>query len=95
MSAEHPQDLDLNIARARLILAPATFLSIYIDTAKPDLAPWLRLTGGALEINRYAFAVLMAYLVYSGIAHDRVFARSSTLRQPKGGAHLEIELPTG
>jgi hypothetical protein len=53
------------------------------------------LTGGALEINRYAFAVLMAYLVYSGIAHDRVFARSSTLRQAKGGAHLEIELPTG
>jgi hypothetical protein len=46
MSAEHPQDLDLNIARARLILAPATFLSIYLDAAKPDHTPWFRLTGG-------------------------------------------------
>lgn len=69
MSARHQQDLDLNIARARLILAPATLLSIYIDVAKPDLTPWFRLTGGALEIDRYAFAVLMLHLVYSGIVH--------------------------
>jgi signal transduction histidine kinase len=69
MDARHPQDLDLNIARARLILAPATLLSIYIDVAKPDLTPWFRLTGGALEIDRYAFAVLMLHLVYSGGVH--------------------------
>jgi hypothetical protein len=54
MHARHPQDLDLNIARARLILAPATFLSICIDVAKPDLTPWFRLTGGVLEIDRYS-----------------------------------------
>jgi signal transduction histidine kinase len=69
MDARHPQDLDLNIARARLILAPATLLSIYIDIAKPDLTPWFRLTGGALAIDRYAFAVLLLHLVYSGIVH--------------------------
>jgi signal transduction histidine kinase len=69
MDARHPQDLDLNIARARLVLAPATLLSIYIDVAKPDLTPWFRLTGGALEIDRYAFAVLMLHLAYSAIVH--------------------------
>jgi signal transduction histidine kinase len=76
MNARPPQDLDLNIARARLILAPATLLSIYIDVAKPDLAPWFRLTGGGLEIDRYAFAVLMAHLVYSGITHALTNLRS-------------------
>jgi signal transduction histidine kinase len=69
MDTRHPQDLDLNIARARLILAPATLLSIYVDVAKPDLTPWFRLTGGALEIDRYAFAVLLLHLAYSGIVH--------------------------
>jgi signal transduction histidine kinase len=69
MDARHPQDLDLNIARARLILAPATLLSIYIDVAKPDLSPWFHLTGGLLEIDRYAFAVLLLHLVYSGAVH--------------------------
>jgi len=69
MNQRHSQDLDLNIARARLILAPATLLSIYIDVAKPDLTPWFRLTGGALEIDRYAFAVLMLHLVYSAAVH--------------------------
>ncbi len=69
MNAGHSQDLDLNIARARLILAPATLLSIYIDAAKPDLTPWFRLTGGVLEIDRYAFAVLLLHLVYSGVVH--------------------------
>jgi hypothetical protein len=48
MDTAHSRDLDLNIARARLILAPATLLSIYIDVAKPDLTPWFRLTGGIL-----------------------------------------------
>ncbi len=69
MDARHSQDLDLNIARARLILAPATLLSIYIDVAKPDLTPWFRLTGGVLEIDRYAFVVLILHLAYSGTVH--------------------------
>jgi hypothetical protein len=66
MDVRHSQDLDLNIARARLILAPATLFSIYVDVAKPDLTPWFRLTGGVLEIDRYAFVVLMLHLAYSG-----------------------------
>ena len=69
MDTAHSRDLDLNIARARLILAPATLLSIYIDVAKPDLTPWFRLTGGVLEIDRYAFVVLLLHLAYSGIVH--------------------------
>lgn len=69
MNPVHSQDLDRNIARARLILAPATLLSIYIDTAKPDLTPWFSLTGGHLEIDRYAFAVLICHLGYSTATH--------------------------
>ena len=62
MHARQPQDLDLNIARARLILVLATFLSICIDVAKPDLTPWFRLTGG-VGGDRSLFGVLLLHLV--------------------------------
>lgn len=68
-AARHSIDLDLNIARARLILAPAMLLSIYVDSAKPDLTPWFSLTGGLLEIDRYAFASLLLHFAYSAAVH--------------------------
>jgi signal transduction histidine kinase len=76
VDTKHTQDLDRNIARARLVLAPATLLSIYLDVAKPDLAPWLRLSGGLLEIDRYAFVVLMLHLAYAGVTHFLVNVRT-------------------
>jgi signal transduction histidine kinase len=72
MKSVHFLDLDQNIARARIILAPATILSIYLDAATPDLTPWFRLTGGALEIDRYALVVLVAHLLYATALHTVV-----------------------
>lgn len=69
MNGRNSLALDLNIARARLILAPATLLSIYIDTAKPDLTPWFRLTGGLLQIDRYALIALLFHLGYAAAIH--------------------------
>jgi signal transduction histidine kinase len=79
-------DLELNIARARLILAPATLLSIYLDAAKPDLSSWFPLTGGPLEIDRYAFTTLLCHLAYSLGTHSLVNLR------PKGRRLASISM---
>lgn len=89
-AARHSIDLDLNIARARLILAPATLLSIYLDSARPDLTPWFHLTGGVLEIDRYAFAALVFHFAYSTAVHLLASTRAVGERFVWGTAAIDI-----
>src|SRR5215469_14724823 len=49
--------LDLNIARARVVLALVGLLSIYVD---PN-------AGGLFHLDTYALAALLGYLAYSSI----------------------------
>jgi signal transduction histidine kinase len=69
MNPSHLRGLDLNIARARIILSVATLVSIYLDPNVPDMTPWIRLTGGPMRIDRYALATLCAHLAYSTVVH--------------------------
>lgn len=62
-------DLELNIARARIVLSVATVVSIYVDPNVPDMTPWIRLTGGPLVIDRLALATLGFHLLYSLVTH--------------------------
>ena len=59
MHARHPQDLDLNIARARLILTPATFLSSMLPSRTSLPVPTDRRCSG----DRSLFGVLLLHLV--------------------------------
>lgn len=80
MRSRHTIDLELNIARARLILAPVTMLSVYLDAAAPDLAPWFQLTGGRLEIDHRALGVLLCHLLYAATTHAFVSPRPRSRR---------------
>jgi signal transduction histidine kinase len=90
MKASHLVDLDLNIARARILLAPATLLSVYLDSATPDLTPWFRLTGGLLEIDRYALAILLLHLSYSVATHSVTSLRPTGRRFGSITAAIDI-----
>ncbi len=65
-------DLELDIARARILLSVATLISIYVDPNVPDMTPWIRLTGGPLVIDRFALAALSIHLAYSIAVHAGV-----------------------
>lgn len=58
-------DLELTIARTRVLLPILAAASVYVDPAVPDLTPWFALTGGPFAIDRYALAILGAHFLYA------------------------------
>ena len=58
-----------HIARCRVILSVAAFVTIFIDPTRPTLTRWLPMTGGPLTLDRYALAVLLAHVVYSAAVY--------------------------
>jgi signal transduction histidine kinase len=58
-------DLELTIARTRMLLPILAAVSVWVDPTVPDLTPWFALTGGPFAIDRSALAILGAHLVYS------------------------------
>lgn len=90
METQEAVDLELNIARARLILAPATLLSVFLDAATPDLASWLRLTGGFREIDRYALVTLLVHLLYASTVHAIVSLRAVDRRFVRATVAIDV-----
>jgi signal transduction histidine kinase len=54
-----------HIARCRIILSIAAFVTVFIDPTRPTLTRWLPMTGGPFTLDRYPLAVLLAHLAYS------------------------------
>jgi signal transduction histidine kinase len=69
-----PADLEVGIARCRLVLSAVAILAIYVDPTAPSLTRWLPLRGGAFTMDRYALAVLLSHLAY-GLACHQVIVR--------------------
>ena len=65
MRARNFTELDLNIARGRVMLSLVAILSVYIDPA----------TGGIFYLSRYALVTLGAHLLYSAGAYLAVSRR--------------------
>jgi len=55
-------DIERNIARCRVMLSVAAFVTIYVDPTRPTL---LRLAGGPFTLDPWALAVLLSHLAYS------------------------------
>jgi signal transduction histidine kinase len=81
MSTTKPADIDLGIARCRIVLSVVAVLAVYVDPTPPSPS-WLPLTGGPFEIHPYTLAVMGAHLAYSvtlWVAHGRGLAIPSRL----------------
>jgi len=55
-------DIERNIARCRVMLSLAAFVTIYVDPTRPTL---LRLAGGPFTLDPRALGVLLSHLAYS------------------------------
>jgi len=62
MGAMVSADIERNIARCRVMLSVAAFVTIYVDPTRPTL---LRLAGGPFTLDPWALAVLLSHLAYS------------------------------
>ena len=65
MNAPNVGDLELHIARVRIVLSAVGLLSIYVDPTRPDLASWMPLITGAFSIDPHTFAVLALHFTYA------------------------------
>ncbi|MGH7898588.1 MAG: sensor histidine kinase [Candidatus Binatia bacterium] len=90
MKTPHELDLDLNIARARIILSLATVVSVYVDPNVPDMTPWIRLTGGPMRIDRLALGALCVHLLYSTVVHAVTSTRSPGRRLALATTVLDV-----
>ncbi len=64
MPETKPADLELGIARCRIVLSIVALVAVYLDPTHPDLAG-LPLSGGPFAIHPYALAIMGAHLAYS------------------------------
>jgi signal transduction histidine kinase len=58
-------DLELSIARCRVLLSAVAIVAVYVDPTHPTLTRWLPLRGGPFTIDPYALAVMATHLAYS------------------------------
>ena len=65
MNAPNVADLELHIARVRIVLSVVAVLSIYVDPTTPDLASWMPLITGAFSIDPHTLAVLALHFAYA------------------------------
>jgi signal transduction histidine kinase len=80
MNAPNVADLELHIARVRIVLSGVALLSIYVDPTKPDLASWIPLVTGAFTIDPHTFAILALHLAYAIATYALVRRRIATAR---------------
>lgn len=78
-------DMELGIARCRVLLSVIAILALYLDPTEPILTRWLPLTGGTFVINRYWVTVLVSHLAYSLVL---VFLQTHPLVRPARLAKL-------
>jgi signal transduction histidine kinase len=58
-------DLEVSIARCRVLLSAVAMVAVYVDPTHPTLTRWLPLRGGPFTIDPYALAVMTLHLAYS------------------------------
>lgn len=58
-------DVEIEIARTRVVLSVVSIFSVYVDPTRPILTGWLPLTGGPFMIDLYTLAVMVSHLAYS------------------------------
>ena len=80
MRARDFTELDVNIARGRVVLSLVAILSVYIDPA----------TGGIFYLSRYALVTLCAHLVYSFGAYLAVSRRLGLRYLPLLSTTLDV-----
>jgi hypothetical protein len=51
-------DLEVSIARCRVLLSAVAMVAVYVDPTHPTLTRWLPLRGGPFTIDPYALAVM-------------------------------------
>ena len=60
-------DVEIEIARTRVLLSVVSIFSVYVDPTRPILTEWLPLTGGPFMIDLYTLAVMASHLAYSAV----------------------------
>jgi len=90
MKAADFVDLELNIARARIVLSLVALLSIYVDPTTPDLSSWMPLTTGAFTIDVHTLAVLAIHLAYGVAIYLALSRRVATAHVPTISTALDL-----
>jgi signal transduction histidine kinase len=76
---EHPRkDLEVSIARCRILLSAVAMIAVFIDPTHPTLTRWLPLRGGPFSIDPYALMAMTLHLAYSVGLYFAVVGRSGT-----------------
>src|SRR2546426_5332756 len=65
MTQNRSTEIEGTIARCRVVLSVAAFITVFIDPTLPTLTRWVPLTGGPFMLDPWALAVMIAHLVYS------------------------------
>src|SRR5215471_14986553 len=65
MTLHQPIEIERSIARCRVVLSVAAFITVFIDPTLPTLTRWLPLTGGPFMLDPLALAVMLSHLGYS------------------------------
>lgn len=63
-------DMELSIARCRLLLSVIALIAVYVDPTEPNLLPWLDLGGGGFAIDPRVLAVMGGHLCYSALVYS-------------------------
>ena len=75
-------DVEVNIARCRMILSAVAIVAVYVDPTHPTLTRWLPLRGGSFTIDPYTLSAMSLHLAYSitlYFAFSRRFGRIDRL----------------
>ncbi|MGO9453379.1 MAG: sensor histidine kinase [Candidatus Binataceae bacterium] len=80
MRATDFSELDLNIARARVVLSLVAFFSVYVDPA----------TGGIFYMSTYALITLTSHLIYSTGTYFAVSRRLAPHSLPSASMVLDV-----
>jgi signal transduction histidine kinase len=79
------REVDLNIARGRMVLSVLAMVSVYVD---PTTA------GGLFHLNVYAFGILLGHLAYSGAIYFTVRRSSAGIALSVATTALDLAFAT-
>jgi signal transduction histidine kinase len=69
MTASSAQQMELNIARYRLVLSPAGVVAVFVDPAEPLLSRWIPLSSGLFLVDRHFLFVMALHFTYSAFVY--------------------------
>jgi signal transduction histidine kinase len=69
MIASGAQQMELNVARCRLVLSPAAVAAVYVDPAQPLLSRWIPVVSGLFQIDFHFLAIMGLHFAYSACVY--------------------------